>query len=249
MAVQAFHTLWCRGLIATAAAAAALAAIEAAAAGRPARATAKPGLSAQVASLPAAGQPPSSGRAELGQDKADAERCVECHGLQGQGAGHPNGAEARVAKLAGQRASYIAKQVQDFRSGRRKHDQMAIVARNVADEDLHDIAAWFASLPPMNSGSTASANAAQGQALFEQGDPQRGIVPCGSCHGPQGRASEGSTADAPRLAGQEWRYLDQQLRAWRDGSRSNGPTPVMNQIARSLTDNEIEALAEFLSSR
>ncbi len=181
-----------------------------------------------------------------GKEKADAERCIECHGLLGQGSGHPNSTEAKFAKLAGQKQAYIVKQVQDFRSGLRKHDQMAIVARNLSDEDLVDIAAWFSSLPPMK-GEGGDLHEA-GRELYEQGDASRGIPACVTCHGPKGLAQVGVAA-APRLAGQEWRYLDTQLRAWRDGSRKNSSDGVMSQLSRSLSDREIEIISDYLAGQ
>lgn len=205
---------------------------------------AKPARAGQSKSAPTAAPLAPKGDPALGKDKADAERCVECHGQLGQGSGHPNSAEAKFAKLAGQKLPYIVKQVQDFRSGARKHDQMAIVARNVSDEDLADIAAWFNSLPPMK-GEGADVHEA-GKELFENGDTTRGITACASCHGAKGLAQGGVPA-APRLAGQEWKYLDNQLRAWRDGSRKNGPDGVMNQLAKALSDRDIEVIADYLT--
>jgi cytochrome c553 len=186
------------------------------------------------------------GDAALGQGKADAERCIECHGAdgQGQGQGHSNGPEGKFARLAGQQAAYIVKQIQDFRSGARKHDQMAIMARSITDEDAADIAAYFASLPAMRGDARDASE--PGRRLYEQGDPGRGVPACAACHGPRG---EGLRAQAlvPVLGGQAWRYLDQQLRNWRSGERRNSPGGVMNAALRSLNDTEIEALATHLS--
>jgi cytochrome c553 len=181
-----------------------------------------------------------------GKEKADAERCIECHGQLGQGSEHPNSTEAKFAKLAGQKQAYIVKQVQDFRSGLRKHDQMAIVARNLSDEDLVDIAAWFSSLPPMK-GEGGDLHEA-GKELYEQGDAARGIQACITCHGPRGLA-QGGLPTAPRLAGQEWRYLDTQLRAWREGSRKNSTDGVMSLVSRSLSDREIETISDYLAGQ
>jgi cytochrome c553 len=210
----------------------------AAAPAKPARAA------ASKTSAPPAAAP--KGDPVLGKDKADAERCIECHGQTGQGSGHRNGAEAKVAKLAGQKPAYIVKQVMDFRSGNRKHDQMAIVARNLSDEDLIDIAAYFGSLPAMK-GEGGDLHEA-GKQLYEQGDVARGISACVSCHGPQG-TGQGGVAAAPRLAGQEWKYLDGQLRAWRDGSRRNSADGAMSQLSKALTDREIEVLADHLAGQ
>lgn len=114
------------------------------------------------ATLQAATAMPRPGDAALGQHKADAERCIECHGADGQGHGHSNGPEGKFARLAGQQAAYIVKQIQDFRSGARKHDQMAIMARSITDEDAADIAAYFASLPSMRGTPATSASSDAG---------------------------------------------------------------------------------------
>jgi cytochrome c553 len=187
----------------------------------------------------------------LGKEKADSERCMECHGEDGQGSVVTNGTEGHFAKLAGQHPAYVLKQIRDFRSGARKHDQMAIMARSVSDEDVRDIAAYFAGLPvmaPDGSGRVpAKAEAlSKGRALFEEGDAARGVPSCASCHGPKG---EGIPAQplVPIVGGQEWRYVDKQLRDWRAGERRNGPDPLMNQVTKVLTDKDIEALATYLS--
>lgn len=191
--------------------------------------------------------PPQKGNPLLGREKIDSERCQECHGIDGQGAGHANGPEGKFAKLAGQDAAYLVKQMQDFRSGARKHDQMAIMARSVSDEDVRDISAYFASLPVMKGepDPKAAAASAIGQRLYEQGDATRGVPACASCHSPQAQGA----ALAPRIAGQEWRYLDKQLRDWRSGDRKNSPDGVMNKALAPLTDAEIEALATHLASQ
>lgn len=186
----------------------------------------------------------TQGDAVLGQDKADAERCIECHGADGQGQGHGNGPEGKFARLAGQQAAYIVKQIQDFRSGARKHDQMAIMARSITDEDAADIAAYFASLPAMRGDERDASEL--GRRLYEQGDAGRGVPACAACHGPRGEGLRGQ-ALVPVVGGQEWRYLDQQLRNWRGGERRNSPGGVMNAALRSLTDTEIQAVATHLS--
>lgn len=190
---------------------------------------------------------PVPGNAVLGNEKADSERCMECHGEDGQGAAHANGVEGKFAKLAGQHPDYVLKQIRDFRSGARKHDQMAIMARSVSDEDVRDIAAYFSGLPAMKpDGSARGESLAKGKALFEQGDAARGVTACASCHGAKGEGTTGQTL-IPLLGGQEWRYLDKQLRDWRSGDRKNAPDGVMNQVTKGLTDNDIEALATYLS--
>lgn len=204
------------------------------------------GTKGRAVAAPATRPAPPAGDPIVGKAKADAERCMECHGEDGNGAGHSNGPEGKFAKLAGQSPAYILKQIQDFRSGARKHDQMAIMARSVADEDIVDIAAYFASLPRMR-GDGQGAHPV-GQALFEQGDPARGVLACVSCHGAQGKGLT-PLASTPVIGGQEWRYLDKQLRDWRSGDRRNSPDGVMSQVLKPLTDTEIESLTNYLSAQ
>lgn len=182
----------------------------------------------------------------LGRDKAESERCQECHGVDGNGAGHANGPEGKFAKLAGQLPQYILKQIQDFRSGARKHDQMAIMARSVSDEDVADIAAYFHAQPLMQGDGSGRYEVAD--RLFNQGDSARGIPACASCHGLQGRGPTASPL-TPVIGGQEWRYLEKQLLDWRSGDRKNSADGVMNQVTRKLTDAEVQALADYLSTR
>lgn len=183
------------------------------------------------------------GDALLGREKGEAERCFECHGLDGEGVAQ--GPESIFAKLAGQSPAYISAQVQHFKRSLRKNDSMLITARNVSEEDLRDIAAYFAALPPMKA-SERGANEL-GARLISQGDAARGIPACASCHGEQGRGLPGS--NAPRLAGQALRYLEKQLLDFRHGlRREDAAGALMGPIARSLSEAEITALALQLSA-
>ena len=173
-----------------------------------------------------------------GRAKADAERCLECHGPAGAGQGFSQGDDGKYARLDGLPASYLVKQVADYRSGARRHDFMAMMARTLDQADLLDIAAYFAAQPRRASAATP-ADAAVRQ-LVEQGDARRGLLACASCHA--------GGADAPLLAGQGERYLADQLHQWRSGARTNSPGGVMNRQAAALSDADIAALARYLSS-
>jgi cytochrome c553 len=181
------------------------------------------------------------GNAAAGADKADAERCVECHGTHGQGT-H----EAKFARLAGQHPAYIIRQVQNFRTSARKNDAMAIAARAVSDEDLLDIAAFFSSQPRYKGdGKPGSAAALR---LVNQGDAARGIPACVSCHGADslGQALPGLLV--PSLAGQEYQYLLNQFGEWRNGWRADSPDGSMVRIAKALTETEINELSQYFAS-
>lgn len=177
-----------------------------------------------------------------GKLKAEAERCIECHGPLGQGDGHTN-PEVRFAKLAGQHADYLARQLRAYRSGARRHDVMRLNAQRLEEVDIRDLAAFFAAQAPMQGDGQGDHAAAA--SLYRQGDTTRRIAACVACHGEEGRAP----VTAPRLAGQEARYLEQQLNDWRSGWRTEPVPGVMNTVARALSDAEIRALSSYLASR
>jgi len=183
------------------------------------------------------------GDAVLGKAKSEAERCQECHGPQGQGSlSEPEG---KFAKLAGQYPDYVVKQIRDFRSGARKNDVMAIMARSIDDADVADIAAYFAAQERMRGdGKGGSTDARQ---LYAQGDAARNIVACASCHGEQGQGKSAGKEQFPVIGGQDARYLERQLTDWRAGERRNSPGAVMNRVAQSLSDREIKSLAAYLA--
>ena len=200
---------------------------------------------------PAAVAPPAeaslpAGDAAAGKDKAEAERCLECHGSAGPAQGFSNDADGKFAKLAGQYPAYIVKQMQDFRSGRRQHEFMAMMANTIADADLADIAAYFAAAPAMSGGAAPEReDDAPARRLFTQGDASRQLVACVACHGGRGQGVAGA---GPVIGGQGLRYLAQQLYGWRSGARHNSAQGVMNAQARPLSDAEIEALAHYVSA-
>lgn len=192
--------------------------------------------------------PEPSGDAEAGREKAEAERCVECHGLEGHGVAHAGGSasEARFPKLAGQHPAYLLKQLRDFKTGARKDDLMLVAVRNVDEADLRDIVAYFASRPRMQ-GEANTADPVAGRLLYTQGDAARGIPACAGCHGDNARGGTPAAPLAPAIGGQGWRYLEQQLLQWRSGWRKNDV--AMKEAARQLSDADINALADYLAAQ
>ena len=208
-----------------------------------AKAAAKPALRSAATPGP---QVPPAGDARLGREKAEAERCFECHGEQGLGVGH--GPETIFARLAGQKADYIVQQVQHSKAGLRKNDSMLITARAVDPDDLRDIAAYFAQLPAMQGeGAPDTAQHGRAQDLTLQGDAARGIAACSSCHGAAGQGL--AAHPAPRLAGQESRYLAKQLRDFQQRQRREAQDSGMAAIARALSEAEIVQLAVYFSQQ
>jgi cytochrome c553 len=172
-----------------------------------------------------------TGDVAAGRIKSESERCQECHGFDGNG----NGQEGKFARLAGQYPAYIVKQLQDFRSGARKHDYMMVMAKSLEQADIADIAAYYGSLPAMR-GEAAQADTETAQRLF---------TTCAACHGAQGKGN--GNAAFPVIGGQDVKYLRNQLLAWRSGERGNSPGGAMNDAAMGLTDAEIDALAHYVS--
>jgi cytochrome c553 len=169
--------------------------------------------------------------------------CSKCHGATGLSISpiFPN--------LAGQQTSYIDAQLKLFRQrGRSDPHARAFmwgIARGLSDDQIGALAQYFASQSPARG--TVSSNptlAGKGKAIYENGVPERGVIACVTCHGPN---AEGQGDNAfPRLAGQHRDYLMLQLRQFHALRREN---PVMQGVTAKITDDEIAAVAEYLSSK
>lgn len=166
--------------------------------------------------------------------------CQGCHGETG------NSIESLIPKLAGQYSVYISKQFRNFQTGARKHQIMSAMSQIISDAELLDISAYFASQQQMSGGGKS--NNAVGKNLFTKGDAARGVLPCESCHGVNGKGQAPDVPEFPVIGGQNQAYLKVQLQNWRSGARSNSAGGVMNKVAKSLTDEEIQALSEYVSS-
>jgi cytochrome c553 len=188
---------------------------------------------------------PRTGDIEAGKFKSEDNRCQECHGPDGNGLGPASGAAGKFAKLAGQYPDYMVKQIQDFRSGARKNDLMVIMAKSIDDTDAADIAAYFASQKKMQGNGSGTNQS--GKNLFIRGDPARNILPCASCHGADGKGIDTLGQTIPVIGGQDWHYLERQLLDWRSGERHNSPGNIMNSTAKQLTDQEIQALTDYIA--
>ena len=170
--------------------------------------------------------------------KGKAELCTGCHGEEGISI------EGLAPKLAGQYGKYIAKQLRNFQSGTRTHQIMSAIATTISDDDLADIAAYFASRPKMKG--TGSDNKL-GKELFLHGDMSRMMVACVNCHGVNGKGKSPVNSVFPVIGGQQKDYLRGQLINFRAGDRSNSPGGIMNIITQKLTDAELEGLADYVS--
>lgn len=167
--------------------------------------------------------------------------CGTCHGADAMGM-----AAAGFPRLAGISAGYTRKQLEDFRSGARSNPVMQPIAAALSDEEMDAVAAMLEARPAPVFASIGRAEKAEGVGprLALRGAWERNIPECVACHGPAGI---GVGESFPPLAGQSTQYLSAQLNAWRQGTRRSDPNDLMGHIARAMTDDEVQAVAEYFA--
>ena len=179
---------------------------------------------------------PIVGDAEAG--KAKVAVCGACHGADG------NSAAPNFPKLAGQGEKYLLKQLHDVKSGKRQIVEMTGMLTNLSDQDLADIAAYFAS-QKMSVGAADPAMVERGEALFRGGKLAEGMPACTGCHSPDGAGL--AAAGYPKLGGQHAAYVAKQLTDFREGNRTNdGDAMTMRAIAAKLSNKDIEAVSSYI---
>ncbi|WP_455203626.1 c-type cytochrome [Kaarinaea lacus] len=189
----------------------------------------------------AGGMSVSDGDAKAGKTKS--ELCHGCHGVNGISI-DPN----TFPNLAGQYAGYIFKQVQDFQLGNRHDDTMSAMAATVVSlQDLKDIALYFSRQKTMQGKPTGSKAAKDGKAIFEKGVPKAGVYGCVNCHGKDGKGKGKGNSLFPVIGGQTKPYLLKQLKDFKAGTRKNDPAGMMGDIAKKLSEEQMSAVAEYLS--
>ncbi|RMG28725.1 MAG: cytochrome c4 [Gammaproteobacteria bacterium] len=188
-----------------------------------------------AASVFAFGSALAGGDPAAGKKKAAA--CASCHGADG------NSVNPAWPKLASQHAKYLVKQLEDFKAGRRKNSLMAPMAASLSAQDREDVAAYFSS-QPIQPGTADPKRVKLGEKIWRAGNKQTGVPACMGCHAPNGVGNP--LANFPRLAGQHAKYVENQLRAFRSGARSNDANKMMRAIAAKMTDEEIQAVASFV---
>jgi cytochrome c553 len=166
--------------------------------------------------------------------------CATCHGLDG------NSTTPTIPKLAGRHPEYLLKELKDFKDGARKSDVMNAIAPTIASGDLKEIANYFARQKPTSGAITDAAAAALGEALFQNGDENRGVPACAGCHETDGSGNK----RFPRLAGQHREYLtDQMLKFKTEVHEYVGTRRYMRDVTKLLSEAEIKAVAEYLSAK
>ena len=176
---------------------------------------------------------------DVAKGQAAAMVCAACHGGDG------NSAIAINPSLAGQHPQYITKQLMNFKSGERNNAIMkGMIATLATDDDMKNVAAYFAAQKPRPGIARDQALVDEGRKIYRGGDGATGVPACMACHSPSGA---GIPAQYPRLAGQMKEYTLAQLKAFRAGERANDSAAMMRTIASKLSDKQMDALAEYVS--
>lgn len=191
----------------------------------------------------------AEGSIDAGKEKA--ALCFSCHGKNG------NSLVSNFPKLAQQNSSYLVKQLQAYKNGTRKNAMMSGIVAGLSDDDMSDIAAYFADqdissnqLPNLDDDEDDNkkdihAIMAQGSDLYRNGDLPREVSACIACHGPFGEGNKPATF--PSIKSQHADYLIQTLTDFKTGARSNNPENMMHMIAKKMTDDEIKAVSYHIS--
>ncbi len=196
---------------------------------------AEPTQAAEAA--PAAEMPtPIAGDATAGAAKAAV--CVGCHGMDGKAL------QPQYPNIAGQHSSYLAKQLTNYREGERVNAIMNGIAATLTDEDIQNLAAYYAE-QPMIEGVADPELVTLGESIYRGGITSEGIPACIGCHNPQGLGNPASVV--PVLSGQNQQYTADQLRYFREGIRANDPNQVMRSLAHRLVDVEIDSVASYIA--
>lgn len=169
--------------------------------------------------------------------------CVACHAADG------NSTMAVNPSLAGQHPEYTYKQLMNFKPqggkpAERNNGVMAGMVANLSDEDMKNLAAYFAAQKAKPRAARDAALAKQGEAIYRGGITTKGVAACASCHALNGA---GMPAQFPRLAGQHAEYTAGQLKAFRGGQRANDPGQMMRGVAAKMSDQEITAVSEYIA--
>ncbi|MCB5195874.1 c-type cytochrome [Deefgea salmonis] len=163
--------------------------------------------------------------------------CAACHGVDGNSVASAN------PNLAGQHPEYIIKQLQEFKSQKRKNAIMLGMATPLTAADMANVAAYYSKQTPKAIGASDKALVDAGQKIYRGGIAAKNVPACMACHGPSGA---GIPVQYPLVSSQHAGYTAAQLKAFRDGQRDNS-VPMM-EIAAKLSDAEIKAVAEYIQS-
>ncbi len=163
-------------------------------------------------------------------------KCFICHGADGESS------SPVFPRLAGQHAGYLARQLADYKSGRRKSSAMQPMVEDLSEADFAALGQFFETRSVHFHAVDDTELAQMGRFIYLRGNPYSGVPACASCHGATGQGN----ATLPRLAGQHAQYTERQLKAFNQRERTND-NAVMHSVAVKLTELELKAVASYLS--
>ena len=178
------------------------------------------------------------GDADAGQGKAAV--CAACHGADG------NSVVPNWPRIAGQHAAYLERQLGLIKGGNRPVPEMAGIVINLSDQDMADVAAFFAT-QTTGAGLADEALRTNGERLYRGGNTATDIPACMSCHGPAGKGNP--LSGYPSLAGQHSVYSEKMLNGFRAGQTwgdDDANSKIMTEVANRLTDAEIKAVSNYI---
>lgn len=167
------------------------------------------------------------------------ETCVACHERDG------NSVNPLWPKIAGQHEAYLLEQMQLIRKGpesSRVGPLMYPFVQNLSDQDLADLAAYFAA--QKTASGEAKGKVSLGQEIYRYGLKEKNIPACAACHSPSGHGNK--PALFPAIASQHPEYLVDQLKKYASGVRNSGPNRIMQDIATKMSEEEMLAVANYM---
>lgn len=188
-----------------------------------------PALAATPAAAPA---PPDLAKGQA----ISTQVCVACHAADGS-----RGSPANPI-LAGQHPEYLAKQLNEFKSGKRNNAVMKGFAGTLSDEDIRNVSAFYASKSAKPGFAKNKDGVKLGEKIYRGGVADKSVAACAGCHSPNGA---GIPAQYPRVGGQHADYTEAQLVAFRSGARGN--SEPMRIIAGKMSDAEIKAVSDYVA--
>ena len=179
------------------------------------------------------GLPAAAADGDPAQGKIKAYNCLGCHGIPGYHNVYPT---YKVPRLGGQHAAYLEASLKAYRDGNRSHPTMQAQGGSLSDQDIADIAAWFAVAPVHKDDN----------AVVVGGDAEKGkelAATCTACHGPTGAADNDQY---PIIAGQYGDYLARTLEGYKTGRRNNA---IMKGFAANLSEQDMKDLAAWFTQQ
>ncbi|MEY2687863.1 MAG: hypothetical protein RL375_2061 [Pseudomonadota bacterium] len=164
--------------------------------------------------------------------------CAGCHGRDG------TSVAPEIPKLAALDAEYIARQLGDFKTGKRKNAIMQAMVAALDGQAIEALAAHYSEQVSKPSEPTSGPVIERGRKIHVEGIVGSAVPACAGCHGNDGSGD----AKYPRLAGQNAAYIQLQLVAFKNGDRTNDARGAMSAVAKRLQEEDMQAVAQYLNS-